>query len=172
VAKRRGKFTAALDLDTAARCIPPADFSGECRMPLSDAIKTLIDNAWTDGAPVLLATAGPDGPNVGPKGSLFVYDDNHLAYWERTRGALLDNLRREPRVCVLYANFRAQREGAIESGFLRFFGTVELYESGPVREAIFARLSKREREHAGADAGIGVLIRITRAADIRGKPIL
>jgi hypothetical protein len=33
-----------------------------------------------------------------------------------------------------------------------------------MRETIFQRLSKRKREHAGAAAGIGVLIKIERAA--------
>jgi hypothetical protein len=141
-------------------------------MPLSDTIKRLIATAWDDGYPLLVATSGPDGPNLGPKGSLIVYDDGHLAYWERTKGALLDNLKREPRVCVMYSNFKAQRDGLIESGFLRFYGTVELHESGPVREAIFKKLVKREQEHAGADKGIGVLIKITKAADIRGKSIM
>ena len=57
------------------------------------------------------------------------------------------------------------------SGFLRFYGTAELYELGPTREAIFKRLTKREQEHDGADKGIGVLIKIDRAADVRGKPL-
>ena len=66
----------------------------------------------------------------------------------------------------------AQRDGVLESGFLRFFGSVELYESGPVREAIFAKLLPREQTHVGAEAGIGVLIKIDKAIDIRGKPIM
>jgi hypothetical protein len=41
-----------------------------------------------------------------------------------------------------------------------------LREGGATREAIFQRLSKRKREHAGAAAGIGVL-----NADVRGKPL-
>jgi hypothetical protein len=72
----------------------------------------------------------------------------------------------------MYANFKAQRDGALESGFLRFYGTAELHESGPVREAIFAKLSTREQTHDGADTGIGVLIRIERAQDVRGKSIM
>jgi hypothetical protein len=141
-------------------------------MPLSDQIKSLIRSAWDDGYPLIVATAGPDGPVVGPKGSMIVYDDNHLAYWERTRGKILDALRQEPRVCILYANFKAQRDGALESGFLRFFGTAELHEAGPVRDKIFSMLLPREQTHAGADKGIGVLVKITSAADIRGKPIM
>jgi hypothetical protein len=54
---------------------------------------------------------------------------------------------------------------------LRFYGTAALHESGPIRNAIFAKLLKREQEHEGADAGIGVLIRVDRAADVRGKPL-
>ena len=44
-------------------------------MPLSDTIKTLIRNAWDDGYPCLLATSGPQGPNITPKGSMIVFDD-------------------------------------------------------------------------------------------------
>ena len=46
-----------------------------------------------------------------------------------------------------------------------------MHESGPVRDAIFARLNEREQTHVGADTGIGVLIRVERAADVRGKPL-
>ena len=41
-------------------------------MPLSDTIKTLIRNAWDDGFPLLVATSGPLGPNITPKGSMVV----------------------------------------------------------------------------------------------------
>jgi hypothetical protein len=140
-------------------------------MKMSDKVKGLLNNAWVDGAPCLLATAGPDGPNISPKGSLVVYDDDHLAYWERSRRQALQNLGHDKRVAVMYANFKAQRDGVLESGFLRFYGTAELHESGPVREAIFQKLTPREQTHDGADKGIGVLIRIDRAADVRGKPI-
>jgi hypothetical protein len=140
-------------------------------MPISDKVRTLIDNAWADGFPCLLATAGPDGPNISPKGSMLVYDDDHLAYWERSKRQALDNLGVDLRVCVIYPNFPAQRDGVLASGFLRFYGVAELHETGPLREAIFQRLSKREQEHDGADKGIGVLIRISRAGDLRGKPL-
>jgi hypothetical protein len=141
-------------------------------MPLSQTIQTLIRNAWDDGYPCLLATVGPEGPNITPKGSMIVFDDNHLAYWERTKRAVLDNLGLEKRVCVMYANFKAQRDGILESGFLRFFGTVEMHESGRIREAIFEKLVPREQTHAGAESGIGVLIKIEKAIDVRGKPIM
>ena len=109
-------------------------------MPLSDTIKTLIRNAWDDGYPCLVATNGPQGPNITPKGSMIVFDNEHLAWWERSKRAVLENLGHDKRICVIYANLKAQRDGILESGFLRFFGSVELHETGPVREAIFAKL--------------------------------
>ena len=141
-------------------------------MPLSPTIVTLIRNAWDDGYPCLLASSGREGPNITPKGSMIVFDDQHLAYWERSKRAVLDNLGVEARVCVMYANFKAQRDGVLESGFLRFFGSGVLHEAGPVREKIFSMLLPREQTHVGADTGIGVLIRIDKAIDIRGKPIM
>ncbi len=140
-------------------------------MPISPKIRALIDNAWTDGYPCMLATTGADGPNISPKGSMLVYDDEHLAYWERSKKQALANLGGEKRVCVMYSNFKAQRDGVLDSGFLRFYGTAELHEEGPLREAIFRRLNKREQEHDGADKGIGVLIKLSRVADVRGKPL-
>ena len=95
-------------------------------MALSDTVKTLIRNAWDDGYPCLVATSGPAGPNISPKGSMIVFDETHLAYWERSKRTALENLSHDKRVCVIYANFKAQRDGVLESGFLRFFGSVEL----------------------------------------------
>jgi hypothetical protein len=83
----------------------------------------------------------------------------------RLKKAGAENLARDRRVAVRYANFKAQRDGVLESGFLRFYGTAELYESGPVREAIFQKLTPREQTRDGADKGIGVFIKIERAAN-------
>ena len=141
-------------------------------MPLSAQIQSLIGSAWDDGYPCLLATCGPHGPNNVPKGSLIVFDDQHLAYWERSKRGVLENYSHSKKVCIMYANMKAQRDGIIEMGFLRFFGTAELHESGPVKDAIFAKLLPREQTHVGADTGIGVLIKLERATDMRGKELL
>ena len=140
-------------------------------MPISQTIRDLIYSAWADGAPCLVATYGPEGPNISPKGSMVVFDDDHLAYWERSKRQALVNLAHDKRICVMYANFPAQRDGKLESGFLRFYGTAELHESGPIHDAIFKLLTPREQTHDGADTGIGVLVKIDRAGDLRGKPL-
>lgn len=146
-------------------------YKGMASEPISEKLRTLIKSAWDDGFPCLLATQGPNGPNISPKGSMVIYDDKHLAYWERSKKQALENLGQDKRVCVMYANFKAQRDGVLESGFLRFYGTAELHESGAVHDAIFNLLLPREQTHVGADTGIGVLIKIDRAADVRGKSL-
>ena len=118
-----------------------------------------------------VATQGPNGPNISPKGSMVIFDDDHLAYWERSKKQAFENLGHDKRVCVIYANFKAQRDGVLDSGFLRFYGKAELHDSGPIRDNIFNLLLPREQTHVGADTGIGVLIKIERAADVRGKPL-
>ena len=138
-------------------------------MPLSDTIKTLIRNAWDDGAPCLVATVGPLGPNIAPKGSMIAYDDTTLAWWERSKKGVLENLGHDARVCIMYASFKAQRDGVLESGFIRYFGKVELVESGPVHQKVFSMLLPREQTHVGADTGIAAMVKIEKALDARGK---
>jgi hypothetical protein len=140
-------------------------------MSFSDLVRDSINNAWDDGYPCLLGTAGEAGVNISPKGSMMLFDDRHLAYWERSKKKALENLRHDNRVVVFYSNMKAQRDGILESGFLRFFGVAEMHEDGPVHDAIFARLNERESTHDGADTGIGVLITIDRAVDLRGNPL-
>lgn len=134
-------------------------------------MKEVMERAWTDKVPCLLGTNGKNGPNISPKGSLFVYDDNHLAYWERAKMKAHENLQNDRKVVVCYAKMGTKFEGGF-NGFLRFYGTAEIYETGPVKDAIFARLSKREQEHVGADTGVGVLIKIDYALDGLGKKIM
>jgi Pyridoxamine 5'-phosphate oxidase len=140
-------------------------------MSYSETIRKLIASAWDDGHVCLLGTIGENGPNISPKGSMMMFDDEHLAYWERSKRSALENLRHDGRVVVIYSNMQAQRDGALESGILRFYGRAELHEIGPVRDAIFARLNEREATHVGADQGLGVLIKIERGEDVRGKPL-
>jgi len=115
-------------------------------MGFSDAVRNFLKNAFDDGYPMLLGTSGENGPNISPKGSMFLFDDDHLAYWERSKRTALENLQHDKRVVVFYNNMKAQLDGKLDSGFLRFYGVAELHESGGVHDAIFAR-EHFEREH-------------------------
>ena len=72
---------------------------------------------------------------------------------------------------VVYSNMKAFREKKLQSAVLRFYGTAKVHESGPIKDAIFAQLKDREQKHERADAGFGVLAKIDRAEDRRGRPL-
>lgn len=140
-------------------------------MAFSQTIKDLITGAWAADCVCLLGTVGKDGPNISPKGSMIVFDDQHLAYWERSKRKALENLQHDPRVVVMYSNMKMLRDGPIKAPALRFYGTAAVHESGPIKDAIFKKLLEREQKHDGADTGVGVLITLTRAETLRGDPI-
>ena len=98
-------------------------------MAFSQQIKDLIFNAHQDHCVCMLAIVGDDGPNISPKGSMIIYDDDKLAYWERSKKAALDN---HPRVVVIYSNKSLAESGGLDcpSGIIRFFGTAEIHERG------------------------------------------
>ena len=60
---------------------------------LTDDMRNLVDNALANGCPCVLATVSADGePDIGYKGSMMVFDNESLAYWERTRRQHLKNV--------------------------------------------------------------------------------
>ena len=75
---------------------------------LTEDMKEFIKNnlAW-------VATVNQDGiPDLGPKMSMFVLDDNHLAYHERTAGQTYRNLENGSPLVVAFANFEQKKATA------------------------------------------------------------
>jgi hypothetical protein len=118
-----------------------------------------VNSALAEGTFCVVATGGQDGiPDIGFKGSMLVFDRDHLAYWERTRGQHLANLRRNPGVAVMY--FSRER-----GKYLRLYGHASLHEDGPVRDQIMGRVVAPELEKDPERKGIGVLIRVDRLTE-------
>ncbi|HLQ35364.1 MAG TPA: pyridoxamine 5'-phosphate oxidase family protein [Chloroflexota bacterium] len=110
-----------------------------------------------------LATVSRDGmPDIGPKGSLFVADKDHLAYLERTHRNHIRNLRENPNVAVMFFDRDA------EIPMARFFGVAELLESGPERDRLRERVIPDELSKDPDNKGIMVKIRVDRIATPRG----
>jgi hypothetical protein len=120
-----------------------------------------INNALAEGTFCVLSTCGEAGPDIGFKGSMQVFDADHLCYWERTRGGHLANLRSDPRVDILY--FSRER-----GKYLRLYGRAELHEDDATREQIMARTPGPELEKDPERRGIGVLIRVDRLVEAFG----
>ncbi|MCP9332685.1 pyridoxamine 5'-phosphate oxidase family protein [Lentilactobacillus hilgardii] len=90
---------------------------------LNQAMKDLIAGELS-----YIATVDADGnPDVGPKISMRVLDDEHLIYNEMTGGQTQANINDNGKVIVATANAKALK------GF-RFGGTAKLYTDGPYYE--------------------------------------
>jgi len=78
---------------------------------LTDLMRALLNKALADGVPCLVGTATRDGkPQISPKGSVAVYDDETLCFWERSMRTAHAHIGENPHVVVYYRNFaRARR---------------------------------------------------------------
>jgi hypothetical protein len=121
----------------------------------------------------LVATVLPNGfAQVTPRGSTMVYDDEHLALWERGKGSVNANLKDGTKVTV-FIRKPALREAGIlpKGGVARFYGTVKLHKSGKVYDEIWQRLIQPEKDRDPEKKGFGVLIKVERAEDLDGAPL-
>lgn len=87
---------------------------------VTDDMRAIVDSAKL----AFVATVCEDGsPNLSPKGSLRVYDDDHLVFINQASPATVANLRRDPRLEVNVVDFLLRR------GY-RFKGRAELRGNG------------------------------------------
>jgi len=90
---------------------------------LTDEMKALVGSQQP-----FVATASPDGvPNIGPKGSTHVLDDEHIVFYELTGGRTWENLQKNPKVAVAVVD-RSKMQG------YRFVGKAELITEGELYE--------------------------------------
>lgn len=95
---------------------------------LTDAMKQIV----SDQALGYCATVCPDGtPNVSPKGTLAVWDGNHLVFADIRSPATIANLRTNPAIEINVVDVFDRM------GF-RFKGTAQVIESGPLFDDVMA----------------------------------
>ena len=130
---------------------------------LTEQMREMVNNALANGCPCVLATATASGePDIGFKGSTMIFDNESLAYWERTRRQHLKNLRENPRVVVLFRDPNTKINW-------RFHGIATIHESGPLREQVMARVVKAELEKDPERKGLAVIIRVNKVTNLAGE---
>jgi predicted pyridoxine 5'-phosphate oxidase superfamily flavin-nucleotide-binding protein len=136
---------------------------------ITDDMKEFVNKALADGVPCLVGTVDDDGsPNIGPKGSVLVYDDSTLAYWERSFRGSNANVRKNPKVVVYYRNpAAAQKLGG--GGAVRFYGRAEVHEKDAIRDKVKPMVVKPEIEKDPENKGFAVLIHLDKITDLSGK---
>ncbi len=91
----------------------------------------------------MVATTLQDGyAQVSPRGSTMVYDDEHLALWERGRGSTTENLRDGSKVLVFVCKPQLRTDGVLpKGGIARFYGMATIHEERPVYEEVCVAVS-------------------------------
>lgn len=130
---------------------------------LTGDLKEKIDNALADRFPCFVGTASKDGkPQISMKGSVLVYDDETLAYWERAKRSALENVRDNPQTVVFYRN-TAERLN------WRFHGIATVHESGEIRDDVMSRTVQAELDRDPERQGVAVLVKIDDITELSGN---
>jgi hypothetical protein len=120
----------------------------------------IVDNARTDHeqglATGLVATSNDGQPDLALKGSLMVWDKDHLAWWERARRETLAALGVNPRVAIFVRNPTRDRRS------IRFYGTARVVDDPELRERIWDRTVQVEKDADKEKQGAAVLVRVDR----------
>lgn len=163
----------ALPADAALWQCPPRSFFQETKLAkIPQALHEHIDTAYPANV-CLIGTVLPNGfAQITPRGSAMVYDDEHIALWERgkgtTAGSLVDGT-----AVTLFMRKPALRDAGIlpKGGILRLYGRAKLHKSGPVYEEVWKRLIEPEKKNDPDKKGYAVLVAIERAEDLAGQPL-
>lgn len=121
----------------------------------------------------LLGSCLPNGfAQITPRGGTMVYDDEHIALWERGKGSTTANLRDGTPLTVYFRKPQLREEGLLpKGGIARFYGRAKVYKSGPVYEEVWRRLVQPEKDRDPNKAGFAVLIEVERAEDLDGEAL-
>ena len=126
---------------------------------LTDAMK----QALTEQRLIFVATVCPDGtPNLSPKGTVLVWDDDHILFTDLASPGTMHNLEHNPAIEINTVDVFARQ------GF-RFKGVAEIHKGDPVHEAVLERMRNGPSTLHGLDSRVRsvALIRVEQALPLK-----
>ena len=131
-----------------------------------------INTAFPDFV-CLVGTVQPDGyAQISPRGSTMVFDDEHLALWERGKGSTNAAMRDGTKVTIYFRKPQLRADGILpKGGIARFYGTAKIVKSGPQYDQVWTKLVQPEKDRDPDKKGFAVLINIERAEDLSGDAL-
>jgi hypothetical protein len=122
----------------------------------------------------LVGSVLPSGfAQISPRGSTMVFDDAHIALWERGKGSTNENMADGTPLTVFFRKPQLREEGILpKGGIARFYGRARIYQSGPIYEEVWQRLVQPEKDRDPQKNGYAVLIEVERAEDLDGQPLV
>ncbi len=129
----------------------------------TDEMRELLNNALAEGFPCFLGTASKGGvPQISMKGSVAVYDDGTLCYWERAKRSALENVGDNPNVVIFYRNPGKRINWRIQ-------GIAAVHESGEVRDRVLSLTPQAEIDRDPDLAGVAVIVKVDRITELSGN---
>ena len=126
-----------------------------------------VDNARADNNTGLVATANEGMPDLSMRGSLMVWDNEHLAWWERGKRETYAGLETNPKAAVFVRNPTRDKRT------LRFYGEARVVSDPAERERVWQRVNQLEKDMDPEGTGIAVVMRVDRVragpADIQRR---
>ncbi len=118
-----------------------------------------INHALEEGTPCVLATADDKGyPDIALKGSMMVFDKDHLAWWERSLAEQIEQVAKNPHIVVFYRNPTEGRR----IPHMRLYGDAVLHRAGDMREQVMSRTVQRELDADPERKGFAVVVQVNR----------
>lgn len=133
---------------------------------LTEEMQTAINNAFTDGFPIIWATAGADGqPVLGYFGTTQAYSDHEIGIWMRTpeRG-FLSRIAENPKATMLYRNTQSRLSFQIHVEARRV-------DDEAVKKTVWSNSAEFERNQDPEMKGTAVVAEIVRVVQ-RGQVIM
>ena len=124
---------------------------------LDEEWQTAINNAFTDGCPIIWATSGADGQSsMAFFGTTQAYSDHELALWMRTpaRG-FLKRISENPKTTMLYRN-------PVTKLSLQIHGEARVAGDPEIDRRIYDNAAEAERNADPERKGLGVIVDIVR----------
>ena len=133
---------------------------------LTDEMSENVNGARVNNKACLFGTASADGwPSIGYRGSMMVFDKDHLAYWERSRRDGLAHIQENPKVLVWY------RDPENRAAAWKFYGHVIIHEDGDIREQVWERVVDVEKTPDPEKKGLAVLIEVDYVETFSGQKL-
>jgi hypothetical protein len=115
-----------------------------------------VDNARADNNTGLVATSNGGWPDLSLRGSLMVWDKDHIAWWERGKRETYAGLEANPKAAVFVRNPTRDKRT------LRFYGEARLVTDPAERERVWERVGQLEKDQDAQKQGIAVVMRVDR----------
>lgn len=133
---------------------------------LTEEFQTAINNAFTDGCPIIWTSAGANGqPSLAFFGTTQAYSDHEVAIWMRTTNrGFLQRIEENPQVAMMYRNAPARLTFQIH-------GEARRVDDPAVKKHVYESAAEAEQKADPDRLGTAVIVDVVRVIQ-RGAVIM